>query len=128
MSHSTTSRIKRGPPPARKIPRTKIRRALPELVRDFEARCGYSCQHYTRAGGMRCMEVDHFDYREKREVIQRYENLFLATRHCNGAKRQKPTWKERAAGLRLLNPCEEWDYGPHIVEDPSTHELVGITP
>ncbi len=74
------------------------------------------------------MEVDHFDYREKKDVFQRYENLFLASRHCNGAKLQKPTAKERAAGLRLLNPCEELDYGPHIVEDPNTHELQGLTP
>ena len=77
---------------------------------------------------MRCMEVDHFDYREKTHLFQRYENLFLATRHCNGAKCQKPSAKERAAGLRLLNPCVEWDYGPHIVEDPDTRELVGLTP
>lgn len=74
------------------------------------------------------MEVDHFDYRQKKDVVQQYDNLLLATRHCNGAKLQKPTPKERAAGLRLLNPCEEWDYGPHIVEDPDTHELVGLTP
>jgi hypothetical protein len=77
---------------------------------------------------MRCMEVDHFDYRQKKDRFQRYDNLFLATRHCNGAKLQKPTAKELAAGLRLLNPCKEWDYGPHIVENPDTHQLVGLTP
>ncbi len=74
------------------------------------------------------MEVDHFDFRQKKDLVQRYENLLLATRHCNGAKQQKPTPRERAAGLRLLNPCEEWDYGKHIFEDPVTHLLVGVTP
>lgn len=77
---------------------------------------------------MKCMEVDHFDYRHKEDVLQDYNNLFLASRHCNLAKLQKPTPKERAAGLRLLNPCQEMDYGCHIFEDPLTYELVGVTP
>ena len=74
------------------------------------------------------MEVDHFDARLKKEVQQKYENLFLASRHCNGAKRDRPTAKERALGLRFINPCKEWDYGKHIFEDKKTHQLVGVTP
>jgi hypothetical protein len=128
MQGSTPSRIQRGPAPKEKIPRSKYRRVLPELMRDFVGRCAYSCQHYSRAGGVKCMEVDHFDYRRKDDVFQKYENLFLATRHCNGAKRDKPSPKERKAGLRFLNPCEEWDYGKHIFEDPLTHKLIGVTP
>jgi hypothetical protein len=75
------------------------------------------------------MEIDHFNPNKKRNLIQQYENLFLATRHCNGAKRDRwPSNKERQLGVRFLNCCEETDYGVHIFEDPQTHELVGITP
>ena len=97
-------------------------------MRDFAGRCAYSCQHVSRAGGPKCMEVDHFDPRRKKDVVQNYENLFLSTRHCNGAKRDRPTAKERAAGLRFINPCKEWDYGKHLFEDPQTHRLVGVSP
>ncbi len=27
-----------------------------------------------------------------------------------------------------LNPCLEHDYGVHLVEDPNTHRLIGLTP
>jgi len=75
------------------------------------------------------MEVDHFNPRRKRDTIQRYSNLFLATRHCNGAKRDRwPSGRERQLGARFLNCCEETDYGVHIFEDPDTHEVVGVTP
>jgi len=74
------------------------------------------------------MDVDHFNPNKKKDKIQEYSNLFLATRHCNGAKRDRwPSNKERKAGLRFLNCCEESDYGSHIFEDPDTHRLVGIT-
>jgi hypothetical protein len=74
------------------------------------------------------MEVDHFDPRRKDDPIQNYNNLFLATRHCNGAKRDYwPSEEDVAMGIRLLNPCEEEDYGVHICEDPVTRELVGTT-
>lgn len=75
------------------------------------------------------MEVDHFDPRLKKMRVQLYRNLMLATRHCNGAKRDTwPNEEEQALGLRLLNPCDELDYGAHLFEDPETHELVGKTP
>jgi len=128
MPSSTTARILRGKPPLQKIPRTKYRRALPELIRDFDGRCAYSMQHFSRAGGMSCMEVDHFDPRTKKERFQNYNNLFLATRHCNGAKRDRPTHGDVAAGLRFINPCEDWDYGKYIFEDPISHRLIGTTP
>jgi hypothetical protein len=103
--------------------------ALEPLRRDFEDRCAYSCQHLSRAGGLKCMEIDHFDPRTKDDFLQQYSNLFLATRHCNGAKSKVwPNAADRALGLRYLNPCKEQDYGEHIFEDPQTHRLVGITP
>lgn len=95
-------------------------------MRDFVGRCAYSMQHHERAGSM---EVDHFDPRRKKDLIQDYSNLFLASRHCNGKKSDHwPTKEEQAAGCRFLNPCEEMDYGDHLFEDPVTHRLVGTTP
>src|ERR1051325_3691703 len=101
-------RIKRGDPPKRKLKRRKERVALPELMRDFQGRCAYSMQHWELAGGEKCMEVDHFDPREKNNLNQRYDNLFLATRHCNLSKQAVwPTAAELLEGERYLNPCKE---------------------
>ena len=92
-------------------------------------RCAYSCQHLKRAGGLKAMEIDHFNPHLKGKLIQQYANLFLATRHCNAAKGDAwPTRAEQRLGLRFLNPCVELDYGEHIFEDPVTHLLVGVTP
>ena len=95
-------------------------------MRDFGERCAYSMQHRQRAGPM---EVDHFDPRRKKDLIQDYGNLFLASRHCNRKKSDHwPNKDEAAAGCRFLNPCKEMDYGEQIFEDPQTHRLVGTTP
>lgn len=75
------------------------------------------------------MEIDHFDPRKKEDFLQQYENLFLATRHCNGAKGMFwPSAGDQALGLRYLNPCRERDYGEHLFENPKTHLMVGVTP
>ena len=75
------------------------------------------------------MEVDHFDPRKKNDPIQQYSNLMLSSRHCNGAKSSFwPSESQGQRGLRLLNPCEEPDYGVHVFEDASTNELVGASP
>jgi len=93
---------------------------------DFEERCAYSMQHTYRAGGATCMEVDHFDPRKKLDEIQKYPNLFLATRHCNGAKRDRwPNNHERKLGVRFLNCCSEVDYGIHIFEDQTPMNSLG---
>jgi hypothetical protein len=95
---------------------------------DFAERCAYSMQHTSRAGGTKCMEVDHFNPRRKKDSVQKYLNLFLASRHCNGAKGKTwPSNNERKRGIRFLNCCEETDYDLQILEDPDTHEVVGIT-
>jgi hypothetical protein len=126
MSSSKKPRIKRGPPPKKPIKRRNYRDALPELIRDFEARCAYSMQHQSRSGRL---EVDHFDPRRIKDLIQSYANLFPASRHCNGKKSDTwPSKTEQAAGLRFLNPCEEKDYDELIFENPQTRELVGVTP
>lgn len=125
-SSSKKPRVKRGRPPKKPIKRSKYASCLPELLRDFADRCAYSMQHRERAGKL---EVDHFDPRLKKELIQAYENLFPASRHCNGKKSNHwPTKEELAAGCRFLNPCEEPDYGEQIFEDAHTHMLVGTTP
>ncbi len=126
MSNSKKPRVQRGPPPKKPIKRNRYRDVLPELIRDFAARCAYSMQHQSRSG---LLELDHFDPRKKKNLIQNYDNLFPASRHCNGKKGD--TWPNRgesAAGCRFLNPCKEMDYGEQIFEDPHTHELVGLTP
>lgn len=122
-------RIPRGEKPKKKLTRWNYRQAaLLELRRDFHDCCAYSMQHMSRAGGLIGMEVDHFDPRRKNDVIQDYENLFLASGHCNRFKGDYwPTEVELAVGIRLLNPCQEQDYGEHIFEDPTSHELVGTT-
>jgi hypothetical protein len=83
-------------------------------------------QHEERAGRL---EVDHFDPRRKKELRQDINNLFPASRHCNGKKSNHwPNNTEIAAGCRFLNPCKEIDYGEQIFEDPITHNLIGTTP
>jgi hypothetical protein len=122
-------RVSKGKGPSKQLRRHTYRDAKPDLMQDFDGRCAYSMQHASRAGGARCMEVDHFDPRLKRNKIQQYANLMLASRHCNGAKSDTwPTSEQALRGVRLINPCLEHDYGVHIVEDPETHELVEVTP
>jgi hypothetical protein len=83
-------------------------------------------QHHEHAGQL---EVDHFDPRKKKELIQDYNNLFPVSRQCNGKKSNHwPSKAEEKAGCRFLNPCEEMDYGEQIFEDSVTHHLVGVTP
>jgi hypothetical protein len=126
MSSSKRPRVKRGPPPEKPIKRRRYRDALPELIRDFEGRCAYSMQYQSRCGSL---EVDHFDPRKKKDLIQNYDNLFPASRHCNGKKGDSwPTKAELDLGCRFLNPCNEMDYGEQIFEDPYTNKLVGVTP
>jgi len=129
MSNSTNPRVVRKHTPQKVFRKTQFREAWDFLALDFENRCAYSMQHTQLAGGKKCMEVDHFNPHKKQNKIQEYENLFLATRHCNGAKRDRwPSNKHRKLGVRFLNCCEELDYGLHIFEDPDTHEVVGVTP
>src|SRR5262245_45937371 len=126
MSSSKKARIIRGKPPAKPIRRSRYGKVIAELLRDFGDRCAYSMQHKERAGSM---EVDHFDPRRKKDLIQDYNNLFPASRHCNGKKGDNwPHRGELAAGCRFLNPCKEMDYGEQIFEDPISHELIGVTP
>jgi hypothetical protein len=86
-------------------------------------------RHVQLAGGERHMEIDHFNPKLKDPARNRYRNLMLATRLCNLMKRDKwPKKWQSQKGLRFLNPCREQDYGKHILEDPISHKLVGITP
>jgi hypothetical protein len=134
MSNSTdpqkTSRVQRGDKPKGKLTRSNYRkRALAALMRDFGKRCAYSMKHSQMSGGDSAMEVDHFNPRFKKDYHQSYDNLFLATRHCNGKKSGFwPDAESEAKGVRFLNCCKEEDYGVHIFEDPDTHEVFGVTP
>ncbi len=129
MSTSTTGRIQRGKAPKHTFTENTYKKAKPYLMRDFGRRCAYSQQHTDRSLGERTMEIDHFNPVLKGVERNRYKNLFLATHHCNGSKSN--TWPSRSArkkGIHFLNPCEEVDYGVHIVEHPITHRLIGLTP
>src|SRR5947209_19033924 len=98
MPISTISRIRRGAAPKKTFTNNNYRKALPWLLKDFDRRCAYSMQHVDRAGGLKCMEVDHF--RPKGKHRNAYTNLFPASRHCNGAKAQTwPTKSERRSGI-----------------------------
>ena len=130
MSNFTgqVGRVKRTQRPRGKLTKHNYReRALPSLLIDFQNRCAYSMRHQKMADGS--LDVDHFDPREKRNYLQRYNNLFLASPHCNGRKSDFwPTVSEERQGIRFLNCCKEYDYGKHIFEDPRTNEVFGVTP
>ena|ERR1041385_2442236 len=129
MSTSTKPRIVRGKKPKQRFTENTYRKAKPYLLRDFERRCAYSQQHTDRSLGERTMDIDHYNPMLQGAARNKYENLFLATRHCNGSKSNTwPTKSARKHGIRFLNPCEEMDYGVHIVEHPETHRLIGLTP
>lgn len=73
------------------------------------------------------MDVDHFRPRGKGRHL--YINLLVATRHCNGAKSDLwPSASQKAKGIYLINPYIEQDYGLHLFEDPTSHEIVATTP
>jgi hypothetical protein len=122
------SRITRGPAPKGRLTERNYRkRASPALRRDFVERCAYS-QRHTLQAGLQCMEVDHFNPELTGQPRHLYRNLMWSTRICNNAKRDYwPSSAEQKKGARFLNPCEEWDYGVHIFENPVTHELIGKT-
>jgi hypothetical protein len=85
--------------------------------------------HKDMAGGESALDVDHFDPRLKSRYLQSYSNLFPACRHCNGKKQNAwPTKEMQAIGVRFLDCTKEHDYGTHILEDPITHRVFGITP
>ncbi len=128
MSASQSSpRIQRNQEPPRFY--FAHRNYLKFLLVDFKNRCGYSCQHMNRLGGLGGLEVDHFNPQLKQPQRNRYENLILSSRHCNGKKGAKWESPERQKiGFRFIDPTKETDYGVHIFEDPNTNELWGATP
>lgn len=113
-----------------KVTRSNYRkRALPCLLADFSDRCAYSMLHKDMAGGESAIDVDHFDPRLKARYLQSYSHLFPASRYCNGKKQNAwPSKEMQAAGIRFLDCTKEHDYGDHILEDPVTHRVFGITP
>ena len=128
MSSSPAPRLTRNHKPARSFKDHNYREALPSLLKETGGRCAYSLRHEMIAGTNN-IEVDHFnpDLRGKRR--HDYSNLLPAESVCNGSKLAFwPTEEQRAAGIRLLNPFEEQDFGNHICEDIDSHNLIGMTP
>ena len=111
--------------PGIKLTRNNYRKkALPYLLADFEDRCAYSMERLAKL-----LEVDHFNPNLKKDPIQKYDNLFPASRHCNRSKGSTwPTLKMEREGIRFLDCTKEIDYGTCIFEDPQSHELIGTTP
>jgi hypothetical protein len=123
--------VRRGSPPKKILTESNLRKyALPALLRDFHSRCAYSMQHRRRAGGSEMlMEIDHFDPTIHGRKRNRYDNLFLSSRHCNNKKQGNwPTKSQQLQGIRFLNCCKELDYGRCIFEDAATHRVFGTTP
>lgn len=120
-------RLERGKPVSAQYPKTKYRQALPSLLMETGDRCGYSLQHVLDLG-LKSMEVDHINPKLRHPFRNRHGNLITASRHCNGAKSDTwPSAEDRKAGLYLINPYEEADYGKHIIEDRATGILSGKT-
>jgi len=128
MSPSKKPRVVRTHKPKRKFTENTYRKSKPSLLQDFGQRCAYSLQHVHRIGWTD-MEVDHHNPKLTGAARNRYENLYPASRHCNGSKSDNwPDAKMRRSGVRFLNPCEETDYGDQIFEDSKSFLLVGTTP
>jgi len=111
--------------PGIKLTRNNYRKkALPYLLVDFDNRCAYSMEKL-----FTLLEVDHFNPNLKKDLIQKYENLFPASRHCNKNKRATwPSKKMMQQGIRFLDCTKESDYGTCIFEDLESHKLIGTTP
>lgn len=128
MSASSKPRITKDSGKKRYFTARTYRRALPDLLIDFENRCAYSLQHVERMG-MQIMEVDHHNPKRQGRSKHHYRNLYPAHRICNGQKSNTwPTRSQRKKQLRFLNPRKETDYGVQIFEEPETFRLVGTTP
>lgn len=91
------------------------RRARPYLRRDFLRRCAY-CLIHDEDIGEGFFEIDHF-YPQAQGGTDDYTNLYYVCRVCNAQKHHKwPSEVEQANGLGFCDPCKEWDYGVHFVE------------
>jgi 5-methylcytosine-specific restriction endonuclease McrA len=96
----------------RKFTRSTYGKALSYLLTDFGRRCAYSLVHYDQVGGL---EVDHFNPRLKQRYRQAYSNLMPALRCCNAVKSNTwPSKADLAAGMYLIDPTKEVDYGHQI--------------
>lgn len=123
-----SSRIKKGKSPfKRPLTENTYRKAKPFLKLEFGGRCCYSMLHCDVAGGDKAMDVEHFKPK-KFPKAHSYRNLLYCSRHCNSSKGSTwPSKKERNAGFRFINPCEEIDYGVHIFEHIDTGILVAVS-
>ncbi len=127
MSNSTNSRVVKKYRKKVQYHQGSYRKALKPLLEDFSGECAYSRTNVARSGET-IMDVDHFNPKLKGRPKHHYRNLLPVHHYCNVMKSDDwPTLEEQAMGIRLLNPAEELDYGPHIVEDSKTNLLIGIT-
>lgn len=121
MTKGTPRIVRRLSVPVRKGQHYRSASVVEALRRDFNNRCAYCMTHEVHAGGERAMEIDHFHANGDNS----YENLLWSCKVCNNGKRDRPNAEERARGLRLINPCEETDYGVYFFQnDTGRLELI----
>lgn len=108
-------------------PKNKHRLGLPNLLMESDQRCAYCLEHVLDIG-RKTMEVDHFNPTLRHPDRNRHGNLLASSRHTNGNKSDFwPTPDQRKRGFYIIDPYDENDYGPHIIEKLATGELQGLT-
>jgi hypothetical protein len=84
--------------------------------------------HEQEGKGPEAFCIDHFKPRSKGGRVNHYPNLYWSCIPCNRFKGdQWPTAAQRRRGIRFADPCREWDYGVHFVEN-DFGELIPQTP
>ena len=76
------------------------------LREEFHYRCVYCDTNEPEIGGSQSFCVDHYQPQKKfPHLIEYYDNLFYACRHCNGYKADYwPNYFESFSGRVILNP------------------------
>jgi len=119
MSSILSARIiRRQIPPEMAGPRG-YERAKDGLRADFTYRCAY-CGVREEDNGGENFEIDHFCPVSRGGAVNDYANLYWSCSGCNAFKSNKwPNEEMELIGVRLLDPCREWEFPQHLLEDES---------
>jgi hypothetical protein len=110
-------RVKRGPGPKSKMTKATYRKkALPHLLKDFDAHCAY-CLDPSELRHPSQNHVEHFDCKLRERQRHQYVNLMLACVTCNMCKHDKPVVNKFNPKQRLLNCTKENEFCLHIKEN-----------
>lgn len=112
-------RIKKGPAPQRKLTANTYRKAKPFLRFDFHNRCAYCLTDLSSTKvRSRCVEVEHFDSHLPAHKVNRYGNLMLSCRACNGNKQGDPVCMEEEPSVQLLDCTKVDEFKDYIGQNP----------